>query len=173
VVFARVLLEMGTVAPDLFRQTAPPLMAQGAVLAILCLGLQRMARSEIALIPAEDDPPSDLRTPIVFGLLYAGILLTVAWARQNLGTEALYAVAFVSGLADMDAITLSTMELSRGGGLEPGTAWRVILVASMSNLAFKGAVVAAMGSRQTARWVALLFGTTIVAGGIILFAWPG
>ena len=63
----------------------------------------------------------------MFGLLYALVLLGVAVARHHFGQAGLFTVAAISGLTDMDAITLSTANLVNSNHLDPGTAWRVIL----------------------------------------------
>lgn len=72
---------------------------------------------------------------------------------------------------DMDAITLSSAQLAHQGRLDPGTGWRLILVASMANLAFKGGLVALLGSRELLRHVVALFGAALVVGGAILWLW--
>jgi len=78
----------------------------------------------------------------------------------------------LSGLTDMDAITLSTSQLVNQGRLETDTAWRMILLASLSNLAFKGVLVAVLGSRELFRHIVVAFGPVIVAGGAMLWLWP-
>jgi uncharacterized membrane protein (DUF4010 family) len=115
---------------------------------------------------------SDLRTAIAFGLLYTLVLLGVAAGRRYLGQAGLFAVAALSGLTDMDAITLSTAQLVKGGTLDPDVGWRVILVGGMMNLVFKGGVVAALGPRELRRPVLAGFGVTLVVGGTLLLLWP-
>jgi uncharacterized membrane protein (DUF4010 family) len=58
------------------------------------------------------------------------------------------------------------------GQLDPGTAWRVILVASLSNLVFKAGMVAAIGGRKLLRFVLPAFGAVIVVGVGVLLWWP-
>jgi uncharacterized membrane protein (DUF4010 family) len=72
----------------------------------------------------------------------------------------------------MDAITLSTSQLVSQERLDAQTAWRMILVASLANLVFKGALVAVLGSRELLRLVAGAFGVMIVAGGALFWFWP-
>ena len=174
VVFGRVLIEIGAVASSKFRELATPVALFGVTLALIALVAWRRERPE-----KEDDTPeldlgnpSELRSALVFGLLYAGVLLAVAWARDQLGSGGLYAVAVVSGLTDMDAITLSTARLAADGQLTTETAWRAIVIASMSNLVFKGGAVAVLGSPALRRKIAVLFGLALAAGGVILVAWP-
>lgn len=108
----------------------------------------------------------------MFGALYAGILLAVAFARDRFGTAGLYVVATLSGLTDMDAITLSTSRLVAGGGLDPSNGWRAILLAGLSNLVFKAGIVGVLGSRRLFGRIALLFGLMLAGGGAIFWLWP-
>lgn len=96
----------------------------------------------------------------------------MAATKTEFGVQALYAVAVLSGLTDMDAITLSTSQLVNQGRLDPTTAWRVILVASLSILIFKGIMVAVIGGRTLLKYVALAFGGAMAVGGAVLWLWP-
>ncbi len=171
VVFLRVLVEIAVTAPAAFAGTAPPL----AAMLLLSLGLAVLCQRRVAdgPEPTAVDSPAGLRTAIGFGLLYALILLAVAFAKTYFGNSGLYTVAALSGLTDMDAITLSTMQLIGAGSLETSTGWRLILVAAVANLAFKGGIVAALGSRWLARRVALMFGIAGAAACLILALWDG
>lgn len=171
VVFVRVLVEIAVTAPRAFAGTAPPLVA----MLLLSLGLAMVCQRRVTAQsePASVDSPAGLRTAIGFGLLYALVLLGVAFAKTYFGNSGLYTVAALSGLTDMDAITLSTMKLIEAGTLETSTGWRLILVAAIANLAFKGGMVAAMGSRNLARRVAVMFGVSAAGACAILLFWKG
>ncbi len=52
-------------------------------------------------------------------------------------------------------------------------AWRAILIASMSNFLFKAGIVAVLGDRQLFWRVATMFGLALLAGGAVLWLWPG
>lgn len=116
----------------------------------------------------EREAPSELPAAVGFALLYALVLLAVAAAREHLGREAIYAVAFLSGLTDMDAITLSTAQLVRADRLDVDTAWRAILIGGMSNIVFKGGVVMALGGRALWKPVFKGFGVALAVGAGIL-----
>jgi uncharacterized membrane protein (DUF4010 family) len=113
-----------------------------------------------------------LKSALVFGVIYALVLLAVAATKDYFGNRGLYAVALVSGLTDMDAITLSTSRLAHQQRLDADLAWRAILVASLANLGFKGGVAAVLGSRRLLWQVALLFGLAIAGGIVLLVLWP-
>jgi uncharacterized membrane protein (DUF4010 family) len=99
-------------------------------------------------------------------------VFAVAWTNTEFGNRGLYLVALVSGLTDMDAITLSTSQLVGQDRLDTHTAWRMILVAALSNLVFKAVLVAILGSRELLRLVAGAFGVMILAGGALFWFWP-
>lgn len=98
--------------------------------------------------------PTQLRTALGFGAIYAVILLLAAWANEVLGSRGLLALAAVSGLTDVDAITLSSMRLLDKGSLSQVTALAGVGVAVASNLVFK-AVVAASAGGPRMRWAVL------------------
>jgi len=173
VVFVRVLGEIALVAPHEFPVMAPPLVAMLAWLVVITLYFGWRGKRELEQTrPQEPEPPSELRTAIVFGLLYAVVLVGVAAAREHLGGGALYLVAALSGLTDMDAITLSTAQLARAGRLEAETAWRLILVGGIANLVFKGGVVWLMAPRTLFLRIAGAFAAAGAGGGGILLLWP-
>jgi uncharacterized membrane protein (DUF4010 family) len=171
IVFVRVLAEVAVVAPSHFGRIAPPLVAMLVLAAGIAAFLYFRTRNHRAVM-AEHGNPADLRTAIIFGSLYAVVVFAVAWTNAEFGDRGLYLVALVSGLTDMDAITLSTSQLTTQNRLGTHTAWRMILVAALANLVFKGALVAILGSRELLRLVAGAFGVMIVAGGALLWFWP-
>ena len=173
VVFARVLVEIAVVAPSILGATAGPIVAMMGVMILVCVALYLAGIGSQELELKDEEPPSDLRAAVMFGLLYAAVLLGVAFAKQHWGDQGLYAVAAISGLTDMDAITLSTSELMRADELPPNTGWRLILVGALANLVFKGGIVAALGHPRLRRRIGIAFSTALVAGVGILFLWPG
>jgi uncharacterized membrane protein (DUF4010 family) len=116
----------------------------------------------------EQGNPTELRSALLFGLLYAVVLLAVAAANAAFGDRGLYVAAVLSGLTDMDAITLSIAQLVSTGEVAPATGWRLIMVAALANLAFKTGVVAMLGDRGLLRRVAIGFGVAAALGGGLL-----
>jgi uncharacterized membrane protein (DUF4010 family) len=172
VVFARVLIEIAVVAPAMVAATAPPLAAVMFWMVVLAVVFFRRVARESTEVP-DQEPPSELNTAITFGLLYAAVLFAVAVTKEKFGDRALYLVAGLSGLTDMDAITLSTAKLANAKRLAADTAWRLILVGAMANLVFKGLVVAALGDARLRSRVAALFGLALGGAALVLWLWPG
>jgi uncharacterized membrane protein (DUF4010 family) len=100
------------------------------------------------------------------------IKLTVAATHHYFEDSALYAVAGLSGLTDMDAITLSTAKLVEQERLSSTLGWQLIFTASLANLAFKCGIALVLGHRQFALRSLLIFGSAIVGGVAILWLWP-
>ena len=120
----------------------------------------------------EQGNPSELKPAVVFALLFGVILLATAAAKDYFGSEGLYAVAILSGLADMDAITLSVTQMVQAQSLPTDSGWKLILVASLSNLVFKTLVVAALGDRKVFMRIAGAFGIALTVGVAVLLLWP-
>jgi len=172
-VFARVLFEIAVVAPSILRSTAGPILAMMGIMVLVSLALYLIGIGSQELELADEEPPSDFRSAVVFGLLYAAVLVGVAFAREQWGDQGLYVVAAISGLTDVDAITLSTSELMRADDLATSTGWRLILTGSLANLMFKGGIVAVLGDRSLRTRIGIAFSTALAGGVGILFLWPG
>jgi uncharacterized membrane protein (DUF4010 family) len=171
IVFVRVLFEVAVVAPEVLPGVAPPLGVVLALLGAIAAAGYARARRQLST-PAHIGAPSDLRAAIVFGALYAAVLLAVALAKEHLGERGLFAVAALSGLTDVDAITLSTAQLLKAGRLDLETGWRLILTGALANLVFKAAAVAALGHPRLFARVAAQFGVALVGGAAVLAFWP-
>lgn len=171
VAFARILVEVAVVAPGALAAVAPPLATMLGVMIVLSFVAWWIGRQQSGEMP-EQGNPSELKSALVFGALYAGVLFAVAAAREHLGQSGLYLVAVLSGLTDVDAITLSTSQMIAGGRLDTDTGWRVILLAALSNLGFKLGIVAVVGSRPLLARTAALWSAAGVAGALILWLWP-
>ncbi len=171
IVFGRVVFEIAVVAPEILSQVVPPLAVMMVTMGAIAAVLYWMRRGETAQIPIDEDP-SQLKAAIVFGLLYAAVLFAVAAVKEHFDDRGLYIVAALSGLTDMDAITLSTAQLIKRKDLSVDTGWRMILIGALSNLVFKCAAVAILGHRKLLLRVSATFGISMVVGVLLLVFWP-
>lgn len=169
---ARVLVEISIVAPSTFRHFVFPLGAELAVMVVLIGILSFRHRKETSKMP-EQGNPAQLKSAIIFALLYSGISFISAMAKDKFGNDALYVISILSGLTDLDAITLSTAKMTDQKSIEPSLGWRLVLVAALSNLVFKGGMAIVIGNRYLGKNILFLFGVLIIAGLAILFLWPG
>jgi uncharacterized membrane protein (DUF4010 family) len=144
-----------------------PVLAGGFLfgLAVALYNWRKLNKATGLNIP-ETANPAELRTAIGFGLLYVVVLLGAAWMQDIAGSRGLYAVALVSGLTDVDAITLSSLRLFNIGLLSEHQAVTSIAIAFLSNIAFKFGIVLFIGGWALAKHVATGFGA--IACGVLL-----
>ncbi len=108
--------------------------------------------------------PTELKTAISFGLLYAVVLLASAWLQDIAGNKGLYIVALASGLTDADASVLSTLRMYNLEKVPSGEAVIAVTLALMANLAFKISLVVSIGGGKLARYA--LPGLLAIGGGM-------
>ncbi len=171
VAFVRLLAEVMIVASDHIHELLPPLVAMMFWVALIAAVAHRRAENADSE-PPDEHPPSELKHAVILGLLYALVLVILAYTRQHSSSSGLYMAAFLSGLPDMSAITLSTSRLVNTGHLETSVAWRMILVGGMANLCFKMVFVIALGSRAYLKPALLGLLLSLAGGAAILAFWP-
>jgi uncharacterized membrane protein (DUF4010 family) len=135
-----------------------PVLAGGFLfgLIVALYNWRKMDKATELYIP-ETSNPAELRTAIGFGLLYVVVLLAAAWMEALAGSRGMYVVALVSGLTDVDAITLSSLRLFNLGQLSEHQTVTAIALAFISNIAFKFGMVVFIGGWNLAKLVATGF----------------
>jgi uncharacterized membrane protein (DUF4010 family) len=167
----RVTLVFMIVSPSAAQTVAPPLLSLFAMMVAICVALYVRRSGETHTMP-EPENPAELTSAIVFGGLYGVIIFAVAAAKELFGEQSLYLIAMISGLTDVDAITLSTGRLIESHRLEAVTGWQLVLIAILANLAFKWGAVAALGNGRLLKKVSIIFGFAFATGLTILLIWP-
>jgi uncharacterized membrane protein (DUF4010 family) len=171
VVFARVLVEIAVVSPLFLHTAAGPMVVLLAVTGAVAMYFWSRWRDE-PYQAVEQENPSELKPAILFGALYSLAILAVAAAKHFFGDRALYVVAALSGLTDVDAITLSSSQLVAAGRLDGGQGWKMIVTATMSNLVFKASTIAVLGDARLLARVSKAYGIVAAVGLLLLFFWP-
>jgi uncharacterized membrane protein (DUF4010 family) len=108
--------------------------------------------------------PTELKTAVSFGLLYAVVLLASAWLQDIAGNSGLYIVALASGLTDADASVLSTLRMFNLEKVSRNQAAIAVTLALLANLLFKIGLVISIGGRRLARHA--LPGLLAIGGGM-------
>ena len=166
--FVRVLLEVAVVSRTLLPAVAPVLIGLTVVSGLFAIHFTRRGSPPSEIMPPQGNP-SELNSAILFGVLYGVVLFSVAASKEYLPHSGLYVIAALSGLADLDAITLSTARMVAAERLTVDAAWRSVLIAALSNLAFKLGLVFAVGDRQLFRDIASLLGLSGLLGAVVLW----
>lgn len=166
VVLVRMAVESAVVSPQIVPHLLP-VLASGLVfgMAGTLLPGGKLHFSKALPLPKTANP-TELHAALGFGLLYAVVVLCSAWLSDIAGSKGLYAVALVSGLTDVDAITLSSLHLLDLGKLSEHNVVTSIALAYLSNLTFKFGLVVFIGGKALAKKVAI--GFAAMAAGVIL-----
>lgn len=108
--------------------------------------------------------PFELGTALKFAALLAIVLILAELVKSWLGSAGLYALAAISGLADVDAISVSMANMAgKQAALE--VAASAILIAAVVNTAVKAALVWALCGGTMAWRITALAGAMVAAAG--------
>lgn len=149
-------IEMWVINPSLTRPFLIPILAGSlAGYAYIAL-LYFTSRHENIPQNIEFKNPFSLKEALLMGLIFGITLALIKLANLYVGDMGVYAVAAVSGVADVDAIILSLSSLAKST-LTPATAHIAILIAIITNSLTKALLVLFLGKAVLFRWVATYF----------------
>ncbi|MGR9173375.1 MgtC/SapB family protein [Rhizobium sp. KDH_Rht_773_N] len=140
----RALLICGVVAPAVLRELAP-LLAPAAAVFVIGGGLAGALRRPDNSPDFSPRNPLEVMVALRFALVLAVVTILTRATLVVFGTQSLPVLAFVTGLGDLDAITLSVAKLT-SIQLPAEVAARAIAVAAFANLLAKAVLAAVTGS---------------------------
>ncbi len=173
IMFPRILVEVLVVNSDLLEVLLPPFAVITLLLLLATYFFWRRQPRQQVLRELPISRPLELGMAIKFTLLLVAIILLAEALRRWYGEAGVYALSLLSGLMDVDAITLSLAHLagkgdSEAGGLAPDTAVAGILLAAVTNTLVKGGLALALGGRQLGLRVLAVMVVALLAGGLVL-----
>lgn len=176
VVLIRIAVLCAVAAPSLLPRLAPVLAAALVAALPIAWATWRRQQGEAGLANPELTNPTDLKVALGFGVAYAALLVAGAWLNDVAGARGLYALAFASGLTDVDAISLSVMRLFGDSQVTAQTAASTVVVALCANTLVKAILVfvtggASLGRRCVSGFAAI--GLALVAAALVVAAWRG
>ena len=145
IMFPRMLLEIAVVNRVLLL---PALLPIGVMSVVMLAGVAMMWRikedSSSDELPVTN--PFQIKMALQFGLLLALVMFLSRAFQAWLGETGIYLVSLISGVADVDAITLSLASMA-GNELEEETAVRGIVIAAIANTLFKTTLAVGIAGR--------------------------
>ena len=160
-------VEIWIINPDLTRPFILPIV-MGSIFGYGYIGILYLtSKRENISQNIELKNPFDLKEALLMGLLFGAALALIALANRYIGESGVYAVASVSGIADVDAIVLSLSSLANNG-LSSTTAHYAILIAIISNTIAKMGLVFFLGKSELFRFVLFYYLLSIGAFTITL-----
>ncbi|MBF0334033.1 MAG: MgtC/SapB family protein [Alphaproteobacteria bacterium] len=167
--FLRLLLIVWLLHPPIGVLLAAPLGAM-AVTAYAGAALlwHRGRESDVAGNQVTLGNPFELGTAVKFALFLALVLFLSRRAQEWLGQPGLYALAGLSGLADVDAISVSMARNASQGHIALAVAAQAVVLAALVNTAVKAGMVAFLCGGAMARQVTLAMAATLAVGLLVL-----
>ena len=107
--------------------------------------------------------PFSLTAAAKFAALFAVVLLAVKIVQETMPPSGLYAVAALSGLVDVDAITLSMAELAKSGRSQVRQS-RHRTIAALSNTLVKCGMVVVLAGLALGKPILIATAATLLAG---------
>ncbi len=111
--------------------------------------------------------PLNITDALKFGVIYASILLLVAYAKDEFGEKGVYIASGISGLADIDAIAISMAKLS-GSKFSLFVSHNAIILAALANTLVKYGLCLIFGNRELKRLVGYGFLPVLGVGVVYL-----
>lgn len=167
--FPRILLIIVLVNRELLMPILPQMIAMmisGIALAYIICRRTEAVEGKVDH-KVEHTDPFKLFPALKFGALFAMILLMSKLASIYFGDAGIYAASVISGLADIDAITLSMATLA-SSSIGPDKAAISITIAAIVNTLVKLALTFIMGSVEFGRRIAAVFLPMIIIGLIVM-----
>jgi uncharacterized membrane protein (DUF4010 family) len=168
--YLRVLFEAFVINPELSMRMVPAYV--GATLSGLIFSyyLHRHAQnSDINLDnPEITKNPLQLSEAIKFGLLFGVIYGAIAFVQTRYGDAGIYFVSLISGVTDVDAITLSLSQLAKDEKISLFASMNGIIIASVTNSVVKLGIVYWLGGvklgLKMTQFLMVTFGVMILGG---------
>lgn len=162
--FPRILVYCALINPLLLPRLIWPVVVMSALLYVPALIIWKRHEDNLHVSqPALSQNPLDLKSAVAFGILLTIILVLGEVLRDWLGNLGIYMLAVTSGIADVDAITLSLTRMSQDA-IPMTTAVVAIVIAAATNNLVKAGIAGGVGSRQLGLLVGVPMAVSLLAG---------
>ncbi len=159
--FPRILMEVGVVNRSLLPNLLLPMGIMTIASYMAAIGLWYFSRDRVKPEGHWLDNPLELTTALQFGALLALIMFLAKAMKAWLGNSGLYYLSAISGITDVDAITLSLAQMAKLD-LDANTAVTGIVLAATVNTVVKGIMASVFGGKKM--FLAVGLPLTLIAG---------
>ena len=165
--FPRIILVAYVVESSVALRVAIPMAAMGIFgLAVAAIWYTRKNWGDSPEVTMTN--PFSLRPAIKFGVLYSIVYVGSKAAQVYLGDRGLLIAALLTGLLDVNAITIAAANLVHDGAVSAKIATYAIVIAAFANTIAKATMTRIFGTRKMFWKTALWFGLTLVVGTVVL-----
>ncbi len=171
IMFVRVFVWVSIFAFQVAKELFLPLLAMFLVSLVPTWQVFRAHKKDDDAPVLSPGNPLDIKNAVFFVFLYIGITLFMSASRQWLNPTLTYLSGAVAGIADIDAITISTAKWAATPSGQSREAAITVLLAVMSNSLFKWLVSVFRGTTDLRKPVGLGFGLVLLVGAVWLAFW--
>lgn len=160
--FFRVVIEVAVVNSNILSYILYPYIFATIFGYIFLYFLYKNTKVKISKTVIEFKNPLELKEALKIGVLFGIVFGAISLVEKNFGDAGVFVVSAISGLTDVDAITLSLAKMSSNGGLSIKSASIGILIASISNSITKLIIVFYLGGKRIGLYISYFFLITLV-----------
>jgi uncharacterized membrane protein (DUF4010 family) len=166
----RMVIVLSVINPELLKLVLLPLIVTGIIIygGTAFFWFTRLKDKEVKADVPNLANPFQIKPALKFAALISAIMFCSHFIKEALGDVGVIALAFVSGFADVDAVTISMAKLS-GINISQTTAAAAIMTAAYTNTIVKGLMVFFISNRIIGFRVMSVFVTGVVAGLAVFF----
>ena len=165
--FPRVMIEVAVINPELLKTLWLP-MSGMMLISYAYAYLLWHKNGDVSKLEYEPKNPFELGSAIRFGLLLAAIMLSAMAIRHWFGDTGLYALSAISGVIDVDAITLSIAKMTTQA-LPLDVGGKAIILAVIVNTVVKMGLVITLGSSLLTKFAFPGYFLTVLTGCVVFF----
>ncbi len=165
--FFRVLFWVGSFHMPLFPQILIPVLAMSISSGILVGFLYITKLRTKKNMPCQEIPlnsPFRIAPALQFAFLFLAISLASHFSVQYFGSSGVYLLSFLSGFADVDAITVTLASQAKEGVLSNQAATYAIILAMCTNTFVKILIAKFFGGKEYGKWIAISFAIILGLG---------
>ncbi len=160
--FIRILVVVAIINVSLIPKIAVPVLFT-ALTGIILSALVWQKRSSLD-VGLDVKSPLSIGHALKFGAFFALVMLMIKVLYSNFQTAGIYATSIISGIADVDAITLSMSLMAKNSEILPVVATVAIVLAAIINTFVKFSIAWGMGTHQFGKRVGAIFAVMILVG---------
>ncbi len=167
--FFRVIIEVAIVDKNLLKFILYPFLAATISGYIYLYMLYKKSSFKLSSAEVEFKNPLELKEAIKVGLVFGIIFGSISIVEKYFGNAGVYVISIISGLTDVDAITLSIANMSAKGEFSLKSASIAIVLASVSNSLSKMFIVIYLGGKVLGKYIAGFFAVSLFSMALVLF----
>lgn len=164
----RLLVMAAVISPRVALAAAPAVSVIGVGMLVGAVWKWRIGGGKAA--PGQAGAELELANPmsllqaLKWAVFMTVVLLAAAAGKQYLGDQGVLVSAALSGLADVDAITLAVTRQAADGSLAANVAVLAIVIAVVVNTLVKAGIALWSGGKTYGRDIAVVFAASVLAG---------